>query len=710
MDYVDGLPQQALGNEILQDHLGRIWIAYDIGLYRYDGKEIVKYTHIPGDTTSVAQDYVLAMYEDPRNEIWVTTKLGGISVYHPETDRFTQIKTVDNGGPLPITSIYGIYADDDGNIWLAGNPGLVRYKSSTGTYEHFVFDAPGYTDYDLGFYNMMRLVVPDPARPGRLFVATRGGLLAFDRVKEEFTHHRMPYTSSEVNLDSPEYLILDMQFIDQENLWMLTWSGGLIHYDVPTGTWDRYRDAGVEDREEVGLQLQVRNKHSLWIATWQGFGIFDINSKHYYYYQNNPADPHSIANYYTVENFCFTPDSTLIVQGSSGISISDPYPGYDQSKEEYAPFLSEIRVNGERLDMDTASAYLHTLNLNEDENEVAFKITWPVFQNANSVRYQFMLEGFDKHWVDNGFANVIRYTNLGGGNYTLHYRAGRDGDHWTQGLTGLNMSVILPFWKRPVFIAGCIAVFIGLIYLAYRLRVMQIRREEKLKTEFNKRLANQEMAALRAQMNPHFMFNSLNSIKTYILQQQTQEASDYLTKFSQLMRAVLRNSKQTFISLEEEVRALRLYIELEALRFEAEFEYEIYISDQIPVAEIAIPPLLIQPYVENAIRHGLREKENGLRKLTISIQPVNGYITIVIEDNGVGREEAAQKVQLDDGRKSYGMTITRDRIDLVRQTLGIAAEVHVSDLYHTDGTAAGTRVEIRIPKIALKETELQLKV
>ncbi len=208
------------------------------------------------------------------------------------------------------------------------------------------------------------------------------------------------------------------------------------------------------------------------------------------------------------------------------------------------------------------------------------------------------------------------------------------------------------------------------------------------------------MAALRAQMNPHFMFNSLNAIKTYILKENPKAASEYLTKFSQLMRAVLKNSKEKLITLEEELHALKLYIELEMLRFTDDFDWDMKIDPRIKSDQVMIPPLLLQPYVENAIRHGLLPKQEGARHLNIEIRPVDdGRIEILIIDSGIGRIAAgASKKKSDMNRKSMGMSITNDRIQLIEQTMGIKTNVDITDLYEDD-VATGTKVRLTIPLI-----------
>jgi LytS/YehU family sensor histidine kinase len=198
-------------------------------------------------------------------------------------------------------------------------------------------------------------------------------------------------------------------------------------------------------------------------------------------------------------------------------------------------------------------------------------------------------------------------------------------------------------------------------------------------------------------MNPHFLFNSLNSIKNYIAQNDPRSASRYLTKFSQLMRLILNNSKAPTVKLADELQALQLYIELEALRFPGRFDHQISVAKGINTETLDIPPLILQPYVENAIWHGLMHREaGGLLRVAVSLN--NQLLSFDIEDNGIGRAQAAALKSKGLVRhKSHGMQITSDRLRMVNQLTGRQTQVEVFDLKNSDGSAAGTRVRVQVP-------------
>ncbi|MEO6721564.1 MAG: histidine kinase [Ferruginibacter sp.] len=207
-----------------------------------------------------------------------------------------------------------------------------------------------------------------------------------------------------------------------------------------------------------------------------------------------------------------------------------------------------------------------------------------------------------------------------------------------------------------------------------------------------------EMRALRAQMNPHFIFNSLNSINKYILKSDHANASRYLTRFAKLIRLILDNSNSKEVALSNELEALKLYIEMEALRFSNRFIYEIIIDENVCADNLQVPPLIIQPYVENAIWHGLLHKESG-GKLTVDIKTINdNMLQCTIEDNGIGRAKASElKSKSAPSNKSLGMKLTEERINILNQYASMNASIKIIDLTNNAGEASGTKVILAIP-------------
>ncbi len=216
------------------------------------------------------------------------------------------------------------------------------------------------------------------------------------------------------------------------------------------------------------------------------------------------------------------------------------------------------------------------------------------------------------------------------------------------------------------------------------------------KTAFSKQMKEVEMKALRSQMNPHFIFNSLHSINKYVIENDKENASAYLSKFANLMRLILENSRQQEVPLEMDLQALELYMQLESLRFKNRFNYFVEISSDIDKENTLIPPMLLQPFVENAIIHGVQNKENGLIK--VSVHKENDMIKCIVEDNGAGRENMVTYEQSENKKhKSLGMQIITERLNIINQIKKVKAAINIFDLKDAENKPRGLRIELLLP-------------
>ena len=233
---------------------------------------------------------------------------------------------------------------------------------------------------------------------------------------------------------------------------------------------------------------------------------------------------------------------------------------------------------------------------------------------------------------------------------------------------------------------------------AQKIRRVQIeqayRQTERQLLENNQRIAETKLLALRMQMNPHFVFNSLNSINNFIIQNDAEHASEYLTKFSRLMRQALVNTQSDWVSLRNDLKALQIYLELEQLRCDHRFDFVIQVDSQLNQDMVHIPPLITQPYVENAIRHGLLPQKDRQSTLTINCRADDtGRLVIDIHDNGIGRQESArQQTKSLREHKFEGSRITEERLALINEIHGTDAGIQTTDLYDEAGNATGTCV------------------
>ena len=237
-------------------------------------------------------------------------------------------------------------------------------------------------------------------------------------------------------------------------------------------------------------------------------------------------------------------------------------------------------------------------------------------------------------------------------------------------------------------------------------RIVKLKAEEDLHRneaellQTKNRLAEEKLTALRSQMNPHFIFNCLNSIQQYILKGEVDNANKYLSRFSKLIRLVLQYSEYNFISLEDEINMLQLYLSLEKIRFGNSFEYNINVEEELDAEEIKIPNLMIQPFVENAIWHGLMHKE-GDRKIEIKFSLINEQSLVCeITDNGIGRKRASEIKEfksLEIKHQSKGMQLVKDKIDVLKQQFKSEIFIELSDVINNNGEICGTKVLLQLP-------------
>jgi len=244
-----------------------------------------------------------------------------------------------------------------------------------------------------------------------------------------------------------------------------------------------------------------------------------------------------------------------------------------------------------------------------------------------------------------------------------------------------------------------------LVWFFIRYRTEKIREEEKQKSQFSKQLAEIEMKALQSQMNPHFIFNSINSIQGFILKNKVDEALGYLMDFSKILRQTLDNATKEYISLDEEIEYIKWYLNLELMRFDKKFTVEFRLPDNLNPQYILIPPMVVQPFVENAIRHGLLHKSDGQGLLLIEfVVQGDQQLKCIIEDNGVGRKRSKEieSWKNQTTHKPQSTRITKDRIDLLNKaSQSDKYRVNIVDLCDGKGTGTGTRVEIVLPLMTI---------
>ena len=271
------------------------------------------------------------------------------------------------------------------------------------------------------------------------------------------------------------------------------------------------------------------------------------------------------------------------------------------------------------------------------------------------------------------------------GNYTFQVQAFINNQLGE--IVEVNFSIRPHFTSSWWFITLVVLIIILIVYLVFI--------DMKLKEKYKREAIQSAQIALRSQMNPHFLFNALNSIQNYILRNEKELSIRYLKRFSDLIRKVLQNSKYDYISLKDDLDALEDYIFLEKIRFEGQFNYQIIIDDDIDVNTLQIPPLLLQPVIENSIWHGLMHKDGDDGSILITFKLKDDEIICIIDDNGVGRK-IAQELEKSKKHKSVGISITRDRLRIINAKSQPKFNLVIEDK-NPKKKETGTRVILSFP-------------
>jgi two-component sensor histidine kinase len=381
--------------------------------------------------------------------------------------------------------------------------------------------------------------------------------------------------------------------------------------------------------------------------------------------------------HYNKVNCISTLNDNIIIGTDYGVEI------FNNSAKNYnfnECYISDFKVHNLRRD-------LNDLTLTHNQNNIEISYVSPNYEN--DVSYKYRLVGATSDWseTDNNF---IKFSQLSSGEYTFEVQPFVNDQYGN--ITTINFIINPHFMKTWWFILSALLLLSGITY--------KIVIDLKLKEGYKRKAIQSTQKALRAQMNPHFLFNALNSIQSYILINETELSVKYLNKFASLVRQVLDNSMHDFVTIKDDLSALENYIQLEEIRFEDKFEYVITIDEELDIHTCLIPPLLLQPIIENAIWHGLLHKENGGGKISISLKIEEDAIICDISDNGVGKV-ISQNIEGAKSYKSVGLKITKERVTTLNSNSQDKFQIKISDLYKNH-KETGTLVKLTIPILKKK--------
>jgi streptogramin lyase len=637
-----------------EDSKGNIWIGTMSGLYYFDGREMHPFIV----SNIFEQFHINAVFVDDKDHVWYSIEKHGVFRYNGR-----EIDQMTNRDGTISDNVNAIIQDEEGTYWFGTDNGIVRFNDQF---------QPEQAAHLIGI-SVTTFAVD---RAGAVLIGTTAGVKDVE-------------STWPTNDGLPDAQVNDLLIDGKGTVWVATDNGlafkkeGAIEVNAVSGF-----------SSNLCYSLTTAPNGHLWIGTNRGVDRLDLAT----FYDR---DSISITTLMRAEGFtggeCRRDAALLAHDGQILFGTFRGIIQYVPGKERPNLVPPAIRITNFSVDLGRynwqvlASDQLPELPYNS--NYVQFDFRAISLTSPANVMYQYMLQGFDEDWLPLTSNSAATYSSLPTGHtYTFKVRARNNSGIWSEETASFTFSIAKPYWEETWFfiLIGLITLgSIGLIFYIIFSRQVQRKAMEE-------RIATLQLNALRAQMNPHFIFNALNSIQNFINKNDEESANVYLSKFAALMRLILDNTKKGTIPLSDELKLLDIYLSLEKLRFKAKFDYTITVDSSISTEMQLIPSMLIQPYVENAVNHGLMHKEGkGLVDIRLAMR--NDNIHCVIEDNGIGREKAMELKSKKQAHQSAGISITKDRLDILNLTPKGEMSVEITDLYDDSGEAAGTRVEIVIP-------------
>lgn len=609
----------------------------------------------------------------------------GLFTYDPSNDIVS--RKLENTA-LESVAIEKIKFNQD-EIWLLENKALIsfNYKSET------------VTRIKLPDFDLTTDLVKDIAflEEDQIFISTNKGLLLYDLEQQEFQE----YTTLDGLFDLSKIVNCNSLIKDGDVYWLGTQHNGIYKLKQVDPLQFEVKNYYYSNSTLANSYRSITlNNNQIWGATSSGFTVFDIEKEDFI----NFLKTDGVIRGYRKMIFYAGSDNTLISPFHDGFYQFDPA---SINADKVSPFLVKVKINNEDVDLNSFELRKDEYSFKNDQKDIFFELGALNFGVENKTFFRYRLLGVSDQWNFLDDNNSVNFINLPVGKYTLEYDARSFHSYWNEKPSRFDFEIkshalLTPFFK----LLWLLLTGLGLYLLFRKYRNDRDKKEKFL--ELQKLRAESELKALKAQMNPHFLFNTLNSINWYIIKEKSVEASKYLTKFAKLMRLILDNSKAEKITLAKELETLRLYTELEEVRFEGEFDYDFQIEQGINPEQFLMPPLIFQPFIENAIWHGLVHKaEKG--SITLKIFEESNHLRCTIEDNGIGRQAAMKiKAKASNYRESSGIEITKQRIKGINQSNRSPFEI--VDLENDGGEALGTRIEILLPIEKLSKNSIsQLK-
>lgn len=720
------LPERFVNMERLNDSLFIINADYRCIIYNHVLRKIT-HEFLPGYK-------VTAMMQDHEKNYWFATL--GDGIFRLGSTAFKNLQFRDNNKPLPVFSIYtigpNIYVGTDRLLlWVYNRhtENIQKHRIKPELPEGRIYclaadpqEKKLFVGTDMGLYlfsNKIRYLFPTTSVKAlsisntRYIVSTANEVYAKNIDDEEFHDSsriwRLRSTSAafynedylvgtvnglykvkankEIVPFNEQYPLLSGRIssivrADNGVFWIATYGEGIVGFKDDSVFTNISMKNGLSSNSCRNLFIQG---DQLWVGTDRGLNKISLDNDKYAITTYNYTD--GLGS--NIINSVFVEDSIVYVGTPVGLTFFNE----KEVKRSSDIFLRITGINSsDRIwDFDTTGFILPPRN-----NNIRFEFVGLSFRSAGDIIYKYRLLGLDSAWKTTR-ETFLSYPSLPAGGYELQLVAinkfGVESD-----MRSIAFEIEAKLLQKAWFRLVLLLVAASCIWMAVWFYIKRIERKQKEEAAKVQKMTELEQMALRSQMNPHFIFNSLNSIQQYVMEKDIAGANRVITGFSSLMRQTLDFSSKQEITLREELQYLITYLELEKVRMENKFEYEIQVEPGLKEEDYYVPSMFLQPFVENSIRHGMRYRMDKSGLIIIDVKVQDDQLVCVVEDNGVGRKIAG-RYKKDFGVQwtSKGMSLTADRIEMFNKINAGKIEMMIDDLMDDAGNPSGTRVTIKFP-------------
>lgn len=661
-DQTTGFPTDAFLNGFQKPNGAFYYGTYESGVVKKGIDDKI-------ETIEIGEDNVWASVQNVDGKDWFGADKSMVSI--GPNDEVTTFRRSDG---VPGSKIVSFYKLDDHSMYIGGNDGVGLYKNG-------VFTKMGKRDSEyLGTVRDIEVL------DGVIYCVSNLGLFVYKN--DNF------YPVKGVNS-----VFYSIEADDYGNLWLGAEEGLFILKDGQVSQVKLLKD----DPRSNFINFINHGNKQLYVGTNNGlFVLSNLDGKSSFTrYGIGDGIPDLETNlnsgfFDNDGNFWFGTASGLVCfhKEVERLNPSRPLINLTSILLNYASFDHSLYSDG----VDE-NGLPKNLTLPYSKNNLIFKLDGISLVHYRDLKYQFWLVGLSEDWSPLSDVSTISFTNLPAGEYVLRMRSVDIGGRMSEEIK-VPFVINQAYYKTWWFIMICFILIAGIILLIFRFRLRRVNElNEKEKLVFKARLLSLEQKSVNASMNRHFIFNALNSIQYFINTRDRLAANKYLTNFAQLIRKNLdtATTEHNTISLEEEIERLKLYLSLESMRFKDRFEYEI-ITEDIDLESIMIPAMIMQPFIENSIIHGILPDEEIKGLISIRMSVKDNVLEIIIEDNGIGvNQSISRKGEMAGDHRSQGMEITSNRIELIRKisNKSISLEGPV-EVLNDDSSIKGTRVSIKM--------------